>query len=166
MTSYRIVQVRYKYCYKPLPSPLFFLIKPVHPTPVTTQLTLPITSDLSEEDIANALEQLYTNLTHFLTMHHCTPNSNLLSHQLKPHGAHPIGSLPHPHSTILPSDHHCSCHKDITPPPLDLYLDLHIPSNMDSLPKIVTLPDWSTDLILWLTSDRSPSYHHIPDHYI
>jgi hypothetical protein len=124
------------HCYELSSTPSIFPFYLAYPTPVTTQLTLPITSDLPE-DITKALKQLYANLTHFLASHHHTPNFNLLSHQ--PNGPCPLGSRPHPHSALLLS--HC-CYpycKDMTPPPLNLYSDLYLPSDMDGLPKIVTL---------------------------
>jgi hypothetical protein len=73
------------YCYKPKFTPLFSLPIAANPTPITTQLVLPITPNLPKENIAKALGQLYVNLTHFLTSHHCIPYPNLLSHQ--PDGA-------------------------------------------------------------------------------
>jgi hypothetical protein len=120
-------------CYERISTPLFFIPIPLYPTPVTTQSILPVTPDLREEDIANTLEQLYANLTHFLTMHHRTPNSHLLSHQPKPHGAHPIGSLPHSCPTWFPNHHPHSHHEDTTPPPLNPSLDLCLPS-IDNAP--------------------------------
>jgi hypothetical protein len=71
------------------------------PTPVTIQAVSTIISSFSEEKVAKALEQLYTNLTQFLTLHYCILNSNLLSHQSDE--AQPIGFLPNPYYALLPS---------------------------------------------------------------
>jgi hypothetical protein len=158
--SVKVNSIRGGWCYKPLPIPVFFPFMPIYSTPVTTQLTLPVTPDPSEEDIANTLEQLYTNLTQFLTSHHHTPNTNLLSHQ--PRGSCPIGSMPHP--VLLPSHHRYPHYKNMTP----LCLDLYLLPDMDSSPKIVMLSDSTCrpDLVTHHDSpDSSLGYHHDPDHY-
>jgi hypothetical protein len=111
-------------CYELLFTPLFFLIKPAYSTPVATQSVLPITSDLPEEDITNALEQLYNNLTHFLTSHH-TPDFDLLSHQTA--RAQPRG--PQPNLQQPPSHCHYPCYEDT------------IALSSSSYSRIVTLPN-------------------------
>jgi hypothetical protein len=128
-------------CYELSFTPSFFLNTSVDPAPVVIHLVLPITPDCSEKDIADTLERVYTDLTNFLTMHHRTPNSDLLFHQPKPHGARTIGSMPHPYPNLFPSHHRYPHSKDMTPQPFDSYPDLRLPSDMDTSPKIVTLSD-------------------------
>jgi hypothetical protein len=137
------------YCYKPRSTPLFFFSICTNPTPITTQPVLPITPDLPEEDINKTLEQFYDNLTHFVISHHCTLNSDLLSHQLN--GAQPVGILPDPYSALLPSCHHYPNCKDTITWPLDPHSDLYLPSDTDSSPKIVTFqsiaPNYSSAFV-------------------
>jgi hypothetical protein len=85
------------------------------------------------------LDQIYSQLTHFLFQYHCTLNNHLLSHQINI--AQPAGFFLSSHFALFLSYHYYSDPEDTASQTHNLSSSLHLLFDLDSLPKIVILSD-------------------------